>query len=65
MRWRRALRRIRWIPEIVNLECINAWCCERKRTGKAGEAATAAAEGGSHQTNPGVEVPGDGGTSID
>lgn len=31
---------------------------------KAAEEATAAAEGGSHQTNPGVEEPSDGGTSI-
>jgi hypothetical protein len=65
VRRRRALRRIRRIPEIVNLECIDAWCHERKRTGKAGEEATAAEEEGSHQTNPGVEVPSDGGTSID
>jgi hypothetical protein len=39
--------------------------CERKPTGKAEEEATAAAEGGSHQTDPGVEEPSDGGTSID
>ncbi|GFF33828.1 LOW QUALITY PROTEIN: hypothetical protein IFM46972_04020 [Aspergillus udagawae] len=52
------------IWKFVNHECTGAYGVAKGNL-LAGEEATGVAEGGSHQTDPGVEEPSDGGTSID